>query len=40
MNIIKKITKEVLLAPIRVIEGALEAFDEVVYGSSEPKKKK
>ena len=35
MNIIKKIVKETVLAPYRVMEGALAALDEVVNG---PKK--
>lgn len=32
MSFIKRITKATLLAPVRVIEGAVEAFDEAVNG--------
>ena len=40
MNILRKIVKETLLLPVRVIEGVEDAIDHVVYPKEEKKKEK
>ena len=38
MNILRKIVKETLLVPVRVIEGAVDAMDHVVDPKPKPPK--
>lgn len=38
MNILRKTVKEVLLMPLRVIQGGMDAMDEAVNGPKDPPK--